>query len=742
MAIQFLPGSLEIDNNPYDIEAWKFLATKIENLHGYCAYKIPYLGASSINDVPTFIVVTQEYGVLLIDLIHDKLISVEEDGRAWKTTSGISHSRDLVLELYADEIETRFKRAGSLYNRKNKIPLVPIKSILIFRENNDDELTTLGLAETCISHLASSSYDQIISEHFADKKWDGSDKQFDDILSLIEGTWDYRGATKPVDTSIKPTTVNEYILRSLNRTFKQDNAQRQVSMQIPNGPQRIRGLAGTGKTVVLSLKAALTTLRAPEFKILYLFNTQSLYNLIERQIGDYYAKESKTSLPQGAIDILHAWGGRTSGRGLYSKICEDYGISPLTFRDVPSGMDGLGYIYRHLDALIGKTIKPIYDMVLIDEAQDFPNEVFELVYKLTKNPKRIVVAYDDFQSLKSLRIREFDELFGVDENGAPRFPPGTLAGTYAGGVAKDFVLSNCYRNPRNVLMVAHGIALGIKRPGGVVDSVDRVADWEALGYQVNSPKGGATEIKDGDKVEVERLDKNSTNLLEKIIQESGKLTDSLIQLERADSQEIEINYIAGKIKYLIETQEVSPHDIFVIALNTKNSEVFLKSIRSKLNEFSIKSIMPGFVESARHFHEKNCVVLTTPFKAKGNEANVVFVANCETVPVDSTFRKRNSFFVSATRSRGWCYITGVGEPMDRFIKEINDIQKDIPKFIYTRPSDDAIARRRFILAQTDNSIESDQAILEKIAKNNPSLLKEFTSQLSFQDQIADFDEQE
>jgi len=85
-------------------------------------------------------------------------------------------------------------------------------------------------------------------------------------------------------------------------------------MQISNGPQRIRGLAGTGKTVVLSLKAALTALRVPNFKVLYLFNTQSLYNLIEKQIGDYYAKEAKASLPLGKIDVLHAWGGEPLGK--------------------------------------------------------------------------------------------------------------------------------------------------------------------------------------------------------------------------------------------------------------------------------------------------------------------------------------------------------------------------------------------------------------------------------------------
>jgi superfamily I DNA and RNA helicase len=742
MGMQFLPGSLELDNNPYDLELWAKLVHLIQGFNGYCAYKIPFLGASSVSEVPSFIIVTQEHGVLLVDIVHDKLLSVEEDGRTWKTNSGISQSRDVILELYVDEIEARFKRSANLYDRRNKKSLVPINSLLIFRENSLNEINTLDIKDYSFSDMeVNDSFNTYFEIYISKNKWNGENKQFDDILSLIEGTWDYRGSPIIIDKSQQTNTVNGLIQKSLNRTFKQDNAQRQVSMQIPNGPQRIRGLAGTGKTVVLSLKAALTALRAPDFKILYLFNTQSLYNLIERQIGDYYSKESKSSLPQGSIDILHAWGGRTSGKGLYSKICEDYSISPLTLRDVPRNVDGLSVIYKQLDTVLGESLNPIYDMVLIDEAQDFPNEVFNIVYKLTKNPKRIIVAYDDFQSLKSLRIREFEELFGNNSDGSPRFTAGTLSGTYAGDINKDFVLSNCYRNPRIVLMVAHGIALGIKRPGGVVDSVDRVGDWKALGYQVNSPLNKDI-IEEGDSVEVERLDKNSTNLLENLIQESGKPTDNLIQVDGFENQELEISHIAEKIKFLVETQEVKPHAIYVIAINTKTCEVFLKAIRSKLNEFGIRSIMPGFVESSRHFFEKDCVVLTTPFKAKGNESDVVFVANCETVTADSTFRKRNAFFVSLTRSRGWCYITGVGENMDRLKKEITAIKSDIPKFIYERPSDDLIARRRFILAKTDNSIETDQALLEKIARNNPDLLKEFSQQLLFQEPNSDIEDQE
>jgi hypothetical protein len=59
MAMQFLPGSLVIDNVPYDMEIWGVLIEKLSDLEGYCAYKIPVLGTSLALDVATFIVVTK-----------------------------------------------------------------------------------------------------------------------------------------------------------------------------------------------------------------------------------------------------------------------------------------------------------------------------------------------------------------------------------------------------------------------------------------------------------------------------------------------------------------------------------------------------------------------------------------------------------------------------------------------------------------------------------------------------------
>jgi superfamily I DNA and RNA helicase len=56
-----------------------------------------------------------------------------------------------------------------------------------------------------------------------------------------------------------------------------DDQQMKVALQIPPGPQRIRGLAGTGKTILLAMKAVNIHKNFPDKRILFTFHTQSLY---------------------------------------------------------------------------------------------------------------------------------------------------------------------------------------------------------------------------------------------------------------------------------------------------------------------------------------------------------------------------------------------------------------------------------------------------------------------------------
>ena len=466
----------------------------------------------------------------------------------------------------------------------------------------------------------------------------------------------------------------------------------------------------------------MTHFQYSDFKILYLFNTQSLYNQVEKLIEDYYVPEAGAIPNWQNLEILHAWGGH-SKPGLYFNLCKKYGVKPLTWGDVKGRGDGLDLIYRHLLTNIGDQLSEYYDMVLIDEAQDFPQPLFEVIYKITKDPKRIIWAYDEFQSLKELKIREPEELFGADSESKPNICNNDLNGHYEGGIRKDFILPNCYRNPRLTLMVAHAVALGLYSSDGLVDSIDSMADWNSLGYEVLSPKD-KTQFEEDDEVNILRGAEHSQNRLEKFLEEKGKNSSNLLQVHNFESFTDQANAASSEIKRLITQESVAPEEIIVITLDTRNAEGHLATLRSLLNKEKVQSITPGFVEKSSAFKEVGYVTLTTPFRAKGNEGNVVFVLNSHKVLEDYNFRGRNSFFVSVTRSRGWCHLYGVGSNMTVLMAEVEKIRRDYPNFKFTRPDDAFIQRRRVILSKSDKELFETNAAIDKLIDQAPEVLME------------------
>ncbi|MFR9700878.1 DEAD/DEAH box helicase [Aeromonas sanarellii] len=720
--LELLPGSIEIEHGPAELFIWSFLKELLADEKGILGYRVLPLGHSDLSEVPSFLVITESHGIIIVDVCSDQVIGIDEPDYWIFKSSGAVFSRDAITEFYYDEAVKRLKKSSLLYDRRKRELLFPINRVIVFYSNNKEEVEGLGLSDVISAdYVTCGNIEHELNKLIESYRCNDaiSIDILDTIYAQLEGTssFEYR---KPI--AHKCDTVNDYIQKSLSRTFKQDRAQRQISMQLPNGPQRIRGLAGTGKTVVLALKTALTHFRFKDFKILYLFNTQSLYNQIEGLVRDYYTPEAGAIPNWDNIDILHAWGG-ASKPGLYYNLCVEYGLQPLTWNDVRRSGDGLSVIYTDILNKIGDQLKGYYDVVLIDEAQDFPQPLFEVVYKITKDPKRIIWAYDEFQSLRELKIREPEELFGVNEKGVANIKNSDLKGVYEGGIKKDFILPNCYRNPRQTLMVAHGIALGIYSRDGLVDSIDSATDWNALGYEVISPEGKTT-FEEGDAIVIDRPATHSQNRLELFLHEDGKSPRNLLKTSTLSGEAEQAKLVADEITRLINTQGVSPEEIIVITLGTRTAEEILGTIRVLLNTNGIKAITPGIVEKSSAFKEPGFVTLTTPFRAKGNESNVVFVVNCQKVYEDFNFRGRNAFFVSVTRSRGWCYLYGQGANMDKLAEEIMKIRDDYPQFKYTRPDDETIKRRRVILSKTDREIEETTATIDKLLTDAPEILIE------------------
>src|SRR5262249_49408007 len=145
-------------------------------------------------------------------------------------------------------------------------------------------------------------------------------------------------------------------------------------------------------------------------------------------------------------------------------VCKRHGSPPLVFTNARL-LDPEQPFRACCRRALELKIEPLYDYVLIDEAQDFPQEFFRLIYRLATEEKAIYWAYDELQSLAALEVPTPGELFGKDESGITLV---SLDGEYPGGIEKDFVLHRSYRCPREVLMLAHGIGLGIHSPRGAV----------------------------------------------------------------------------------------------------------------------------------------------------------------------------------------------------------------------------------------------------------------------------------
>jgi superfamily I DNA and RNA helicase len=98
------------------------------------------------------------------------------------------------------------------------------------------------------------------------------------------------------------------ILSIQEQLEKLDEEQRPIASQIPSAPQRIRGLAGTGKTILLAKRLAKIHASHPEWKVAFVFFTQSLYEQIRERIYKECLKKTDEEPNWDIIHVLHAWG--------------------------------------------------------------------------------------------------------------------------------------------------------------------------------------------------------------------------------------------------------------------------------------------------------------------------------------------------------------------------------------------------------------------------------------------------
>ena len=493
-----------------------------------------------------------------------------------------------------------------------------------------------------------------------------------ELTAVLEGA---KGIIKPKERNTSELDSKGAILAYLEKEIATlDKHQKHAALTQLKGPQRIRGLAGSGKTIVLSMKAALIHQRNPEARILYTFYTKSLYDYMKRLITRFYRDNEDTDPDWNKICIRHAWGG-ASLPGVYYETCKENGIQPLNLKEaqVRSQKDLFDYVCSDLLRRKEGQLKPIYDYVLIDEAQDFRPSFYQLCRQIVREDC-IVWGYDELQNILNVKVQSTVETFRNPEYGYLPINLEQLRQNHP-DIDNDVVLPKCYRSPRNILVLAHAIGFGIYNKPNIVQMLENKGHWEDLGYEVL--KG---DCKEGDNMIISRPEENSplgVNIQDKL--------NDLINYYVADDFTSEVNWIANAISKNIQEENLKPEDVLVICIDDRYARRYFSKIAAELIQKGILSVNVLENTYSTDFFVEGNVTLSTVYRAKGNEAAMVYVIGTDTFYLEKDSRTaRNKLFTAFTRSKAWLTVTGAGEKTNVLIKEIRIALDKMPnlEFIY------------------------------------------------------------
>ncbi|OHE72433.1 MAG: helicase [Verrucomicrobia bacterium GWC2_42_7] len=489
-----------------------------------------------------------------------------------------------------------------------------------------------------------------------------------------------------------------------------DNLQGQAVIETVEGVQRIRGLAGSGKTIVLALKAAYMHAIHPDWKIAVTFNTRSLKGQFRQFINTFVIEQTNEEPDWDNLHIIHAWGAPGGGErnGIYYSFCQtnslecyDYATARAKFG--PS-MEFKGACDLALNQLEG-TSNQLYDAILVDEAQDFPPSFLRLCYEILGTDKRLVYAYDELQNLSSQSLPAPEEIFGKNSDGSPcvRF-----TAYEPGKPQQDIILEKCYRNSRPVLASAHALGFGIYRKKdpeintGLVQIFDQKQLWLDIGYSI--VKG---ELNDGHEVTLARTDESSPAFLE-----NHSSIEDLIQFHSFKTSEEQAEWLVNQIQLNLTNEELRSDDIVIINPDPVSTRSETGPIRKLLFDKNINSHLAGVDTSPDiFFHtDRDSIAFTGIYRAKGNEAGMVYIINAQ--DCYSAFGNlasiRNRLFTAITRSKAWVRVLGVGDRMKKLAEEFDQIKAHKFELTFRYPTHDE--RKHLNLVNRDMTADEKRRV--------------------------------
>ncbi|MEZ6096066.1 MAG: AAA family ATPase [Pirellulaceae bacterium] len=394
--------------------------------------------------------------------------------------------------------------------------------------------------------------------------------------------------------------------------------QQLVGLTLDGKPRLVRGVAGSGKSVVLCNWLAKTVHRLKSnthAEIWVVFANRSLNNLLRESIESAWQELHNGNLfdvpefPWSKVQLLHV-------RDVLSGVLPAGTFSENDF-DYEKLVDDF-LAHHSIDSLL-----PRCTALFIDEAQDLGHSTLKLLLSLVKqadprdtNSRPAHIFYDNAQNVYGRKTPKWSE-FGLDMRGRSR------------------VLRESYRSSRQIVELAANVLHRL------TDREQNEDHQELIKLKLIST--GTVEMPDG--LEEEWLTVNF-NQVEGICP----------SIQLVDSRTNEMELIARHIRYLIEVEQVSPGDICILYVGKAVEKAMEEQLKPALFQFGIELS----IQKSRTFERRaNTLLATTPHSFKGYESEVVLIPGIDQFVTGQGAILAHPLYVAMTRARSVLSMYGI-----------------------------------------------------------------------------------
>jgi hypothetical protein len=400
-----------------------------------------------------------------------------------------------------------------------------------------------------------------------------------------------------------PVPYQDQLLLSLHDIKTMDLHQENLAKQIGDKNRLIRGVAGSGKTIILASRAKMLAKQHPDWKILILCYNISLSNSIQQMIlhmlnepedlFDFDFSTEKAENAENNKNILV--------RNFHSWLKNDLKIHE---RQIPVLLEKL----KNKEALL-----PTYDAILIDEGQDFEADWLSLVSSvLNENTQSLLLVEDRAQSIYK-RKRSLAQDTGLSFQGRSK------------------VLSINYRNTKQIVKFAWDFYR--KHSMFKKKVVNRDLEGEIIAPQSTKRKGPEPGILKAKNFPEEM--QLVARMIQKLHQQRNVPLHEMLILYRV--KKTHRHHIIDTIKRTLAAADLP---FYWITENENSKRSFEK--------------------------EDNCVKISTIDSSKGLDFQAVFIVNVDSMPFpleEDKEREVSLFYIGMTRAKEYLCLSysGVSE---------------------------------------------------------------------------------